>query len=517
MRRRRWPARWWLDLRIALKGLLVLSLPLLTLALTLALRVPFNRQQELTQAVLSRATETRDTAQTLLILLLELEATTRGFVLTADASFIEPFDAAREAANEELAKLAVLLSTDPDQQVIADASSLVRQELDLASQLVSLVSGGATAASPEVRRLVASEKRSMDGIRQALGGVRRSQEERVGQSQAELMRLRRLLTPIILVTFFGGLAGAFIAAWLFATGISTRIAALERNAERLARGERLGHAPSRGSDEIGSLDTALRRASLLLRQRERELRTVNAELQRTVHEQVLLNRELEAFSYSVSHDLRAPLRSIDGFAQALREDWGERMDEASQTHLARVRNAAQRMGRLIDDLLKLSTLTRAPIQRTRVDVSQIAHELAEELAARNPTRQVEWQFAEGLQAWCDPSLARIVLENLLGNAWKFTSKTPRARIEFFAEPDTHPTRFVIRDNGAGFDMKYAEKLFSPFQRLHADREFPGTGIGLATVQRIVHKHGGGVQTVAQVGQGATFTFTLEPAEGVAVA
>jgi light-regulated signal transduction histidine kinase (bacteriophytochrome) len=251
--------------------------------------------------------------------------------------------------------------------------------------------------------------------------------------------------------------------------------------------------------------------------RDRELRSLNTSLERSLHEQQILNKELEAFSYSVSHDLRAPLRSIDGFAQALREDWGDRLDEAGQDHLSRVRNAAQRMGRLIDDLLKLSRLSRAQVQRLDVNLAQTARDIARELEERNPTRQVEWAIDDELPANCDPSLARIVLENLLGNAWKFTSKTPNARIEFTRMADTDPSTFIVRDNGAGFDMQYADKLFAPFQRLHGEREFPGTGIGLATVQRIVHKHGGEVSTRAEVGQGAEFYFSFEPADGAAAA
>jgi light-regulated signal transduction histidine kinase (bacteriophytochrome) len=339
----------------------------------------------------------------------------------------------------------------------------------------------------------------------------------VAEQEATLGQTRPRRAPVTWITVFGGVIGALVAGWLFATGISRRVRALEVNAERLARGERLRFAASRGNDEIGSLDRALRRASLLLRTRDRELRALNTTLERTVHEQTLLNRELEAFSYSVSHDLRAPLRSIDGFAQALREDWGDRLDETAQDHLSRVRNAAQRMGRLIDDLLKLSRLTRAQVQRSDVDLSALAHDVARDLQERNPTRAVAWEIAPGLSARCDPSLARIMLENLLGNAWKFTAKTAGARIEFSAAEETTPTLFVVRDNGAGFDMKYADKLFAPFQRLHGEREFPGTGIGLATVQRIIRKHGGHVETQAEVGRGASFYFTLEPGDGVVAA
>jgi light-regulated signal transduction histidine kinase (bacteriophytochrome) len=270
------------------------------------------------------------------------------------------------------------------------------------------------------------------------------------------------------VTFFGGFVGALAAMWLFATGVARRMAAVERNAERLAQGVPLRREASRGRDEIGRLDRALRRAGIMIRMRDRELRSLNTSLERSLHEQQILNKELEAFSYSVSHDLRAPLRSIDGFAQALREDWGDRLDETGQDHLSRVRNAAQRMGRLIDDLLKLSRLSRMQVQRLDVNLAQIAHDVARELQERNPMRKVEWAIDEELHANCDPSLARIVLENLLGNAWKFTSKTSDARIEFTHMPGTDPPTFVIRDNGAGFDMQYADKLFAPFQRLHGE-------------------------------------------------
>jgi signal transduction histidine kinase len=376
---------------------------------------------------------------------------------------------------------------------------------------------GRDTSDPMLQRQLRDGEDAMARLKRALGTLRRSYDGLVQAHQVELLRLQSRITPIIFITFFGGLIGAIAAGWLFATGIAKRVNALERNAERLARGERLRRERSRGRDEIGSLDRALRRASLLLRTRERELRAVNMELQRTVHEQALLNRELEAFSYSVSHDLRAPLRSIDGFAQALREDWGERLDEAGQDHLARVRNAAQRMGRLIDDLLQLSRLTRQQIQRSDVDLSKIAREISTELAERNPSRRVTWTIEDHLHARCDPSLARIALENLLGNAWKFTSKTADATIEFRGVPDSAPARFIVRDNGAGFDMRYVEKLFAPFQRLHGEREFPGTGIGLATVQRIVNKHGGTVSPSAAVGRGAEFVFSLEPAGGVAAA
>ena len=219
------------------------------------------------------------------------------------------------------------------------------------------------------------------------------------------------------------------------------------------------------------------------------------------------NRELEAFSYSVSHDLRAPLRTIDGFSRILLEDYAEDLDEEGRDYLGRVRAASVHMGHLIDDLLNLSRVTRSPLRREWVDLSALSAGIVRELRASQPEREVEFVIEEGVTGWGDARLMLVVLENLLGNAWKFTSKKPGARIEFGVEKKPGGA-YYVRDNGAGFDMDYADKLFGAFQRLHGAREFEGTGIGLATVQRIVHRHGGRVWAEGEVGQGATFYFTL---------
>jgi PAS domain S-box-containing protein len=241
---------------------------------------------------------------------------------------------------------------------------------------------------------------------------------------------------------------------------------------------------------------------------EAAIRTLNDALQLRVAELRALNQELEAFSYSVSHDLRAPLRAIDGFSQALLEDCADRLDDAGRDHLRRVRAAAQRMGELIDDLLGLSRVTRREMRSERVDLTGLAASIVAGLRRNEPGRQVETVIAEGLRAEGDPHLLRLALENLLGNAWKFTARRPAARIELGLRRVDGPPAFFVADNGAGFDMAHAGKLFGAFQRLHAMDEFPGTGIGLATVQRIVHRHGGRIWCEAVPGQGATFYFTL---------
>lgn len=224
------------------------------------------------------------------------------------------------------------------------------------------------------------------------------------------------------------------------------------------------------------------------------------------------NSELEAFSYSVSHDLRAPLRSIDGFSHLLLEGYSSVIDNKGQDYLRRVCESARRMGELIDDLLSLSRVSRSELKRDQIDLSSIARVVFEELMKKDPERHMELRATEQLLADADGRLIRIVFENLLGNAWKFTTKVPAPRIEIGSEQMQEGTVFFIRDNGAGFDMSYAENLFRPFQRLHSESEFPGTGIGLATVHRIINRHGGRIWAKGAVREGATFYFTIPSAK-----
>jgi signal transduction histidine kinase len=242
--------------------------------------------------------------------------------------------------------------------------------------------------------------------------------------------------------------------------------------------------------------------------------TLHAALDRRVRERTAQLEaalsELEAFSYSVSHDLRAPLRAIDGFGLALLEDFGPMLPEEAKGYLHRMRAATGRMGRLIDDLIELSRVTRQEMRREPVDLSGLARAALEELRRSEPGRQVDVSIAEGLVADADPRLLRVALDNLLGNAWKFSSRTEGARIDVGVRVVDREAVFFVRDNGAGFDMAYGDKLFGAFQRLHAAGDFPGTGIGLATVHRIVQRHGGRIWAESRVGAGATFFFTLGP-------
>jgi K+-sensing histidine kinase KdpD len=220
------------------------------------------------------------------------------------------------------------------------------------------------------------------------------------------------------------------------------------------------------------------------------------------------NRELEAFSYSVSHDLRAPLRSMDGFSQAVLEDYADKLDEQGKDYLNRIRESSQMMAQLIDDILGLSRVVRAELWLTKVNLSDMADAIAQDLKRLEPQRQVEFNIQPGVEAVGDSNLLHSVLENLLNNAFKFSAGRQIARIGFGVEEKNGAKAYFVQDNGAGFDMKYADKLFQPFQRLHSNSEFPGTGIGLATVQRVIRRHGGKIWAEGEVGKGATFHFTL---------
>jgi len=350
----------------------------------------------------------------------------------------------------------------------------------------------------------------------------------------------------ILITLFG----VIVVAFLVARFVSKPIQALAGMTEKIADGDLEIRAEERGKNEIAvlamsfnkmtdNLVTAIRHRDNEIgeRQKTQEGADRNAERLRVINEELegkieklnnsrkamvfmvadvnrisrnleAVNKELESFSYSVSHDLRSPLRALDGFSRALMEDYSDKVDAEGKDYLDRICAASQRMGLLIDDLLGLSRITRRKMEVVDVNLSQIAKTCLEELKKSEPERQTDFKIDEGLIANGDEHLLRIMLQNLLNNAWKFTAKKPSTRIIFGAMDIKSKKAYFIRDNGAGFNMDYADKLFGAFQRLHPTKEFEGIGIGLATVQRIINRHGGSIWAEGKVDEGATFFFTL---------
>jgi signal transduction histidine kinase len=318
--------------------------------------------------------------------------------------------------------------------------------------------------------------------------------------------------------FFGNLFAALAFSLLLVFAILLILRRVSRPLEVLAttmHDARLGNwdepAQLKGPREIQEIGETYNALMQNIRLREEELRELNQHLEERIQERTQAlqtsNKELESFSYSVSHDLRAPLRAIDGFSQALLEDYGAALDHQGMDYLNRIRKGAGRMGELIDDMLMLSRVTRYEMQTQSVNMSELAGVVAEQLREQFPQREVDFAVKPDMRVQADPQLLRIVLDNLLGNAWKYTGLTAHAKVEFGQTQIDGETVYVIRDNGAGFDMRYVDNLFGAFQRLHG-KEFEGTGVGLATAQRILFRHGGRIWAKAEVNKGACFFFTL---------
>jgi signal transduction histidine kinase len=307
---------------------------------------------------------------------------------------------------------------------------------------------------------------------------------------------------VVLITGLGLMVMTVLTAataWLFRRDVLGPIARLELATREVAAGNWSFELDAGSSDELGDVARHFDAMTRALRDSFSRLQVSNRDL-------VVLNKELESFSYSVSHDLRSPLRSMDGFSLALLEDYGDRLDDDARDSLQRIRAASQRMGRLIDELLGLARVTRADLRIQGIDLSAMAEEIASTLAKAEPERRVRWEIEKGIHVRGDRELIAIALQNLLANAWKFTGKVEEAVIRVGTRDDGGKQVCFVSDNGAGFDMAYASRLFGAFQRLHHESDFPGTGVGLATVQRVMHRHGWSLGAHATPGQGATFHF-----------
>ena len=330
---------------------------------------------------------------------------------------------------------------------------------------------------------------------------RLAEEAHIKATEAQKLASNLTVTLMILLAI-----AITTSSLLIARSISKPLTRLAEYSRRVGEGEYTADIEIKGKDEVASVASDVKSMVGQLQKHHEHLEELVKE---RTSELTAVNKELEAFAYSVSHDLRAPLRSIDGFSQALIEDYPDKLDEKGKDYLQRVRLATQRMGILIDDLLNLSRVTRSEMRREIVDLSSLTQLIAGELQETQPERPVDFVIAQGLTTNGDTRLLRLLVENLLGNAWKFTRHHQQAKIEFGVINSDSKETFFIRDDGAGFDMNYADKMFGVFQRLHKQEEFPGTGIGLATVLRIVHRHGGQVWAEGKVEKGATFYFTLE--------
>ena len=490
----------WSKLRLRTKGLIVVGLPVLPLAVFWLI---------ILLAVFRAPQPTNSPGRTLIVQtglarvfsdLLDGDAGARHNAFTDSG---EAFRRYQAAVDRLPADLAVLDNAVIDPTLRASLSEL-KTAVDDELGVLARVAGTPRPGYPKISE-VAALNRSVANLERVRGlstSIEKGQSALTAARSEQMRAAQRMWFWGLLAASILCGVGGIVAALMLANGVSRRAAALSRNADRLAHGLPPEPLPV-GEDEIGVVDARLREAARLLRLREDELQQRTKQLEAA-------NHELEAFSYSVSHDLRAPLRAIDGFSEAILQDCADRLDDQGKDSLRRVRSAATRMGVLIDELLNLSRLTRIEVKRQHVDIAESANAIVADLARRTPARDVNVAIEPGLQVDADPELVHIALHNLLDNAWKYTGKTAGARIEVGAAPTGATTVFHVRDNGAGFEMAYANRLFGAFQRLHVDRDFEGTGIGLAIVQRIIQRHGGRIWAESAVNAGATFYFTLEP-------
>lgn len=393
------------------------------------------------------------------------------------------------------------------------------------SQITGLAKGRDRVATADLRA-IAVEQRLATAILTRMQIMAEVASRLEAWNRDDLARLMQRATWAV-ATIAVLLVLVAAATWhVFHRRVVKPIARLKAGIETIGRGDLDFRFGDSRDDEIGNVERSVETMSEQLQktlvsrdalaeemeQRKRvedELRALSTSLAQRSAELDATNKELEAFAYSVSHDLRAPLRSMDGFSQALIEDYGAQLDDNAKNYLTRIRNASQRMALLIEDILHLSRVTRRELDPRRVDLSKLAESIVADLRDAAPERDVSLKIEPDMFAEGDASLLRIALENLLGNAWKFTRKTPSAVIAFGRRAQQNGRlAYYVHDNGAGFDMTYADKLFRPFERLHSDAEFEGTGVGLATVARVVARHRGEIWAGSEIGRGTTVYFTL---------
>jgi signal transduction histidine kinase len=394
-------------------------------------------------------------------------------------------------------------SAPEPQQILKELSERVAETHQIFDELqrtlpAATVAGGPASGTDSAARLDEQLSRKLLVLQQEslVDAFRLSEysSARIGEAQRRV----EMVSLVGLVLIAAATAGA---AWIIHVGVLAPIQRLEQATREVAAGNLNYRLDIAGDDEVGEMSRNFDAMTTAMR-------AAFAQLERNNHELVALNKEIEAFSFSVSHDLRAPLRSMDGFSLALLEDYEDVLDAEGRDYLQRIRAASQRMGKLIDDLLGLSRVTRTELAVRSVDLSLIASDIAASLAQQEPSRQVQWLIEDHVVVDADKSLAQIALQNLLENAWKFTAKAEQATIRIGQTTHDGAVVCFVADNGVGFDMTYADRLFGAFQRLHHETEFKGTGIGLAIVQRIVRRHEGRIWAEAQPNLGATFFFTF---------
>ena len=477
------------------KGLLLIAAPVCFQIVLLGCLAAIENASESDHRAEVRSKEILASSYRLQALMVDVETGTRGYLLTEERRFLEPSEAALRAIPIELWRLAALAASDREREDAARLERSAAAVMAYHEDVRRRVAGGQLRDALAMTR-AGRGKALMDAFRAEMNRFLRNEESLdAARAAASLGWSHRIVQALTVGSVTTIVVTLVLVAW-FGRSLAERFRVLVENTARFRRGQPLLAAQS-GTDEIAEVDRHFHAMAAAVTKGRRELEAAN--------------RELESFSYSVSHDLRAPLRAVNGYAQMLEEDYAGTLDADGRRYLATIRAEAGRMGTLIDDLLSFSRLGRGQLRMQPVDVAMLARNVFAEMEAGAPGRAMRLECGELPLAVGDESMIRQVLINLLTNAVKFSARRPEVMVEIGAEAGDEMHRYWVRDHGVGFDPRYTDKLFGVFQRLHDSAEFEGTGVGLAIVRRVIERHGGRVRAEGAVNQGACFHFTLPAA------
>ncbi|TAK17247.1 MAG: HAMP domain-containing protein [Acidobacteria bacterium] len=477
----------WADLSLRRKGLFVVAIPVIAISLWFVVLILAARQGREAQQSRAHSLQVTSELEQALRHMVDAQSAISAFLVGRNTDWLAPYREAHAALPARITRLKGLVADDSVQ--LDGVSRLARDWAEWESAAARLIETPA-AVGPAMTGPLSALLDKMQRLRGTIDAMQRREQDLLAERNRALIAATRRFAWFALGSLVIGLLGAFAGSWVYSKGVVRRIETVRRNADRLLTSEPFEPVP--GRDEVGRLATQFEQAAAMLRER---------------------TAELEAFTYSVSHDLRAPLRHVAGFGELLRQRAGDQLDSESRRYIATIAASAERMGKLIDDLLALSRVGRAEIQRVRVSLPKVLEPVIDEQRAAASGRDLQFRIGDLPDVMGDPSLIRLALTNLVANAIKYTRPRAVATIEIGAR--TLPGDQVevsVTDNGVGFDMSYVDRLFGVFQRLHRVDEFEGTGIGLAIVKRVAMRHGGSVRASGDLGRGATFSVSFPSAE-----
>ncbi len=494
------------------KGMAVVSIPLVVLIMTLFLVAWYEKESRNAQDRVSQSLEIKAALNQVFSLLVESETGVRGYLLWNRASYLEPYNHARSHIEPAVDNLTKLVQSNAAQT--SGAQELKRQAKIKIATLSEMLQSPEEAASPNSPITIRSRD-SMRVSRDIIEEMRETEERQLDLRDREHKAAAARIHNLFIILFLVALLCGITASYIVSASILKRVHDLERYAHSVSRSQE-ARWTDQGEDEIGQLgrNIELMTQHLLARKEalkaaQKQLEKANADLAAMLEETRASNQELESFSYSVSHDLRAPLRHVAGFSELMLRN-PDSLDAKNRRYLGIISSSIQQMGVLIDELLSFSRMGRTAIKSDPVDLTQVVNDVITDLSPELENRHIDWKVGTLPVVRGDKTMIQLVFQNLVGNALKYSRSKDPAIIEIVSSRhETLPMEVItIKDNGVGFDMQYIDKLFGVFQRLHSAEDYEGTGIGLATVRRIVHRHGGQVTAKGKSGEGAEFTITL---------